>query len=68
MMAVILGILIYLTIGGIIGCLIKRRSCRFDVALFAGIIWPVVIPLFMGLVITSIISVIIEFFTKNKKH
>lgn len=68
MMTVILGILVYLIIGGTIGCLIKRRNGRFDVALFAGLIWPVVIPLFMGLIITSIISIIIEFFTKNKKY
>lgn len=68
MMTIILGILVYLIIGGAIGCLMKRRTCRFDVALFAGITWPVIIPLFMGLIITSIITLIIEFFTKNKKH
>ena len=68
MMTITLGILAYFLIGIIIGCLVKRRNGRFDVALFAGLIWPVAIPLFMGLIITSIVTLIIEFFTKNKKY
>ena len=67
-MTIILGILAYFLIGIIIGCLVKRRNYRLDVALFMGITWPLAIPLFMGLIITSIITLIIEFFTKSKRR
>ena len=88
MMTVILGILAYLIIGGIIlGILVNIMTMinddlkdnqdydslyNIDNIGVIGLLWPISVPLLIGVVIIAIIGMLINIiaglFTKNKKH
>lgn len=88
MMTVILGILAYLIIGGIIlGILVNIMTMinddlkdnqdydslyNIDNIGVIGLLWPISVPLLIGLAIIAIIgaliNIIARLFTKNKKH
>ena len=71
-MEIILGILSYFiiscTIVIILGIIVG--DCEF--AISVGLIWPIAVPLLIGLAIIAIVGVLVykiaEFFIKNKKH
>lgn len=77
MMTVILGAIIYFIIGGIVAGIIAMINDDTDdtddigISLI-GILWPISIPLFIGIAIIAIIGTLIGiiagFFIKNKKH
>lgn len=72
MMTVILGILAYFIIGGIVvGIMIMIDDDTDDIG-FIGILWPIAVPLTIGITIIGVIgvltSIIAGFFIKNKKH
>lgn len=77
MMTVILGAIIYFIIGGIIAGIIAMINDDTDdtddigISLI-GILWPISVPLFIGIAIIAIIGALINiiagFFIKNKKH
>ena len=88
MMIVILGILAYFIIGGIVlGIVVNIMTMinddlkddqdydllyNIDNIGIIGILWPISVPLFIGLAIIAIVSALINiiagFFIKNKKH
>lgn len=75
MMTIILGILAYFIIGGIvlgIVSMINDDKDDTDSIGVIGILWPISVPIFIGLAIIAIvyvpIKIIAGFFIKNKKH
>ena len=71
-MTTILGILAYFIIGGIVLGIIAMIDDDTDNIAIIGILWPISVPLFIGLAIIAILSalinIIVEFFIRNKKH
>lgn len=62
----------YLMVSCIISTALYILSDDYDFALYCGLIWPLGIPLFIGLAIIAIvgtlINIIIGFFTKKIKN
>ena len=87
-MTIILGILAYFIIGGIVLGIVVNIMTMINDDLkddqdydslydidnigIIGILWPISVPLFIGLAIIAIVSALINiiagFFIKNKKH
>ena len=87
-MIIILGILAYFIIGGIVlGIVVNIMTMinddlkddqdydllyNIDNIGIIGILWPISVPLFIGLAIIAIVNALINiiagFFTRNKKH
>ena len=88
MMTIILGILAYFIIGGIVlGIIVNIMTMinddlkddqdydllyNIDNIGIIGILWPISVPLFIGLAIIAIVGALINiiagFFIRNKKH
>ena len=86
MMITILGAIIYFIIGGIVLGIAVNIMTMIDSDLkddpdynididdigFIGILWPIAVPLFIGIaiiaIVGSLVAIIAKFFTKNKKH
>ena len=77
MMTIILGAIIYFIIGGIVAGIITMinddTDDKDDIGLgLIVILWPISVPLFIGLAIIAIvgalINIIARLFIKNKKH
>ena len=76
-MTIILGAIIYFIIGGIVAGIITMinddTDDKDDIGLgLIVILWPISVPLFIGLAIIAIvgalINIIARLFIKNKKH
>ena len=71
MMTVILGILAYFIIGGIVVGIMTMIDDDIDNIGFIGILWPIALPLIIGIniivIVGALINIIAGFFI-NKKH
>ena len=68
-MEIILGILAYLMVGCTVSTTFYMLLGDYDSAIYFGLIWPIAVPLIIGItIITMLASIIAGLFTKNKKY